>query len=125
APDARNALGRRVVPSAATYVAPAHGSEVLAPAPLKVDTEEGDAIRAHLRALAPDAIPVVAYGNLVPKGLLDIAAHGWVNLHFSLLPAWRGAAPVQAAINAGDDITGATTFRNEEGLDTGPILGTM
>lgn len=124
-PDARKGRGRKMVPSPVKEVALAHGIEVLTPTTLKADTEDGHAIRARLRELAPDAIPVVAYGNLVPKDLLDIAPHGWVNLHFSLLPAWRGAAPVQAAINAGDDITGATTFRIEEGLDTGPILGTM
>jgi methionyl-tRNA formyltransferase len=76
-----------------------------------------------LRELAPDCAPVVAYGALVPRAALDIPAHGWVNLHFSLLPAWRGAAPVQAAIRHGDDITGATTFALEEGLDTGPTYG--
>lgn len=124
-PDARKGRGRKMVPSPVKEVALEHGIEVLTPTTLKADTEDGDAIRARLRELAPDAIPVVAYGNLVPKDLLDIAQHGWVNLHFSLLPAWRGAAPVQASINAGDDITGATTFQIEEGLDTGPILGTM
>jgi methionyl-tRNA formyltransferase len=62
---------------------------------------------------------------LVPRAALDVPAHGWVNLHFSLLPAWRGAAPVQAAIRHGDEITGATTFRLEEGLDTGPVFGVV
>ena len=66
---------------------------------------------------------MVAYGNLLPARILDIPAHGWVNLHFSLLPAWRGASPVQAAIRAGDDITGASTFRLEPGMDTGPVYG--
>jgi methionyl-tRNA formyltransferase len=78
-----------------------------------------------LRALAPDCAPVVAYGALVPRAALDIPARGWVNLHFSLLPAWRGAAPVQAAIKHGDEITGATTFLLEEGLDTGPTYGVV
>ena len=123
-PDARKGRGRKMVPSPVKEVALEHGIEVLTPSTLKAGTEDGDAIRARLTELAPDAIPVVAYGNLVPKDLLDVAQHGWVNLHFSLLPAWRGAAPVQAAINAGDDITGATTFQIEEGLDTGPVLGT-
>ena len=68
---------------------------------------------------------MVAYGNLIPADMLDIPAHGWVNLHFSLLPAWRGAAPVQAAIANGDEVTGATTFRIDEGLDTGDILGKL
>ncbi len=78
-----------------------------------------------LADLAPDCCPVVAYGALIPKALLDLPRHGWVNLHFSLLPAWRGAAPVQHAILHGDPVTGATTFVLDEGLDTGPILGVV
>jgi methionyl-tRNA formyltransferase len=80
---------------------------------------------AELAELAPDCCPVVAYGALLREGLLAVPAHGWVNLHFSLLPAWRGAAPVQAAIAAGDTITGATTFRIEPRLDSGPIYGVV
>ncbi|HWR49160.1 MAG TPA: methionyl-tRNA formyltransferase, partial [Pseudonocardiaceae bacterium] len=80
---------------------------------------------ARLSALAPDCCPAVGYGALVPRSALDIPRHGWVNLHFSLLPAWRGAAPVQAAIRHGDEITGASTFALEEGLDTGPVYGTV
>src|ERR1700689_774994 len=79
----------------------------------------------RLRQIAPDCAPVTAYGALIPQSVLDIPAQGWVNLHFSLLPAWRGAAPVQHAILHGDDITGATTFVLEAGLDTGPILGVL
>ncbi len=124
-PDARRGRGRTFHPSPVSALAQEHGIEVLTPTTLKAGTGDGDAIRARLTELAPDAIPVVAYGNLVPKDLLDLPTHGWVNLHFSLLPAWRGAAPVQAAIRAGDDITGAATFRIEEGLDTGPVLGTV
>lgn len=124
-PDARRGRGRTLHPSPVSALAQEHGIEVLTPTTLKPNTEDGDALRARLSELAPDAIPVVAYGNLVTKDLLDVPAHGWVNLHFSLLPAWRGAAPVQAAINAGDDITGASTFQIEEGLDTGPVLGTV
>lgn len=124
-PDARKGRGRTLHPSPVAALAAEHGIEVLKPTSLKADTDDGQAIRARLAELQPDCIPVVAYGNLVTKDLLDIAPHGWVNLHFSLLPAWRGAAPVQAAIVAGDDITGATTFRIEEGLDTGPVLGTL
>jgi methionyl-tRNA formyltransferase len=75
--------------------------------------------------LAPDCCPVVGYGALVPRVALDIPRHGWVNLHFSLLPAWRGAAPVQAVIRHGDEMTGASTFLLEEGLDTGPVYGTV
>src|SRR3712207_9491572 len=70
-----------------------------------------------------DCAPVVAYGALIPQAALDIPVHGWVNLHFSLLPAWRGAAPVQHAIMAGDELTGASTFRLEAGLDNRPLLG--
>jgi methionyl-tRNA formyltransferase len=79
----------------------------------------------ELAALAPDCCPVVAYGALLPPAALAIPPHGWLNLHFSLLPAWRGAAPVQHAILAGDEITGASTFRIEEGLDTGPVFGVL
>ena len=79
----------------------------------------------RLRELAPDACPVVAYGALIPQAALDIPRHGWVNLHFSLLPAWRGAAPVQHAVMAGDEVTGASTFLIEAGLDTGPVFGLM
>ncbi len=78
---------------------------------------------ARLRELAPDCCPVVAYGALVPQPVLDVPVHGWVNLHFSLLPAWRGAAPVQHALLHGDEVTGATTFRLEAGMDTGPVFG--
>ena len=124
-PDARRGRGRTLHPSPVSALAQEHGIEVLTPSTLRAGTEDGTAIRARLAELAPDAIPVVAYGNLVPADLLDVPAHGWINLHFSLLPAWRGAAPVQAAIRAGDDITGAATFRIEEGLDTGPVLGTV
>jgi methionyl-tRNA formyltransferase len=79
----------------------------------------------RLAGLAVDCAPVVAYGALVPQAALDVPEHGWVNLHFSLLPAWRGAAPVQHAIMAGDEVTGASTFRLEAGLDTGPVFGTV
>jgi methionyl-tRNA formyltransferase len=81
------------------------------------------AFRARLAELAVDCAPVVAFGALVPPDLLDVPRHGWVNLHFSLLPAWRGAAPVQHAILHGDTVTGATTFRLDAGLDTGPVYG--
>src|SRR5215218_10700182 len=79
----------------------------------------------QLSALAVDCAPVVAYGALLPQSVLDVPVHGWVNLHFSLLPAWRGAAPVQHAIMAGDEVTGASVFELEAGLDTGPVYGTL
>ena len=97
-----------------------HGIPVLTPR-----TPRDPQFQEQLRALAPDCAPVVAYGALVPRTALDIPRFGWVNLHFSLLPAWRGAAPVQHAIRSGDEVTGATTFLLEEGLDTGPIYGVM
>ncbi len=77
----------------------------------------------RLKEIAPDCCPVVAYGGLLPQNVLDVPPEGWVNLHFSLLPAWRGAAPVQHAIRAGDDLTGATTFRIVKELDAGPVFG--
>ncbi|WP_426995616.1 methionyl-tRNA formyltransferase [Pseudarthrobacter sp. N5] len=82
-------------------------------------------VTARIAAADPDVAAIVAYGGLVPRSALNIPRHGWINLHFSLLPAWRGAAPVQRAVIAGDDITGAVTFLLEEGLDTGPVLGTL
>ena len=119
-PDARAGRGRTLAPSPVKEVALEHGIEVLTP-----PTPRDPDFVARLVELAPDCCPVVAYGALVPRVALDVPAHGWVNLHFSLLPAWRGAAPVQRALMAGDDVTGATTFVLEEGLDTGPVLGTL
>jgi methionyl-tRNA formyltransferase len=119
-PDARAGRGRTLVPSPVKQRAEAKGLEVLTP-----DRPSDPAFQERLRELAPDACPVVAYGALVPPSALEIPRHGWVNLHFSLLPAWRGAAPVQHAVMAGDEVTGATTFRLEKGLDTGPVFGVM
>jgi methionyl-tRNA formyltransferase len=119
-PDAPAGRGR--VDAVSPVAQRAHGAalEVLKPAkPTDL------AFQQRLRDLAPDCIAVVAYGALVPASALDIPRLGWVNLHFSLLPAWRGAAPVQHAILHGDDITGATTFVLEAGLDTGPVLGVL
>ncbi len=96
------------------------GVETLKPARAK-DPE----FLARLTELAPECCPVVAYGALLPQSLLDIPPNGWVNLHFSLLPAWRGAAPVQRAVLAGDRITGATTFRIVLELDAGPTFATI
>jgi methionyl-tRNA formyltransferase len=108
------------VRSPAAAWADEHGVEVLTPAkPREPEFLE------RLRQIAPDCVPVVAYGALVPRVALDIPKHGWVNLHFSLLPAWRGAAPVQHAVWHGDELTGASVFLLEEGLDTGPVYGTL
>ncbi|HEU4542365.1 MAG TPA: methionyl-tRNA formyltransferase [Jiangellaceae bacterium] len=119
-PDAPAGRGRKLVPSPVAEIAADAGVELLRPArPRDQD------FLARLAEIAPDCAPVVAYGGLVPKAALDVPKHGWINLHFSLLPAWRGAAPVQHAIMAGDDITGACTFQLDEGLDTGPIYGRL
>ncbi|MBT0568022.1 methionyl-tRNA formyltransferase [Williamsia sp. CHRR-6] len=117
-PDAVAGRGRTVTRSPVGRVADAAGLEVLTP-------ERLADVRDRLAAWAPECVVVVAYGGLVPASMLDLPVHGWINLHFSLLPAWRGAAPVQAAIAAGDTFTGATTFRIEAGLDTGPTYGTL
>ena len=119
-PDAPAGRGRRLTPSPVAERADGAGIEVLKASRLR-DPELLDT----LRRIAPDAAPVVAYGALVPPDALTIPRLGWVNLHFSLLPAWRGAAPVQHALLHGDDVTGATTFLLEEGLDTGPVLGVL
>jgi methionyl-tRNA formyltransferase len=119
-PDKPSGRGRTVTPSPVKARAEQAGIEVLAPEKAS-DPEFLD----RLRGLGPDCCPVVAYGALLRPAALAIPRHGWVNLHFSVLPAWRGAAPVQHAILAGDDITGACTFRIEEGLDTGPVYGTV
>ncbi|SUA80931.1 Methionyl-tRNA formyltransferase [Nocardia otitidiscaviarum] len=117
-PDAVAGRGRKVTRSPIGRLADEHGIPVLTPR----KPSEPEFIE-RLRELAPDCCPVVAYGALLPQRVLDIPRHGWINLHFSLLPAWRGAAPVQAAILAGDEITGASTFQIEAGLDTGPVFG--
>ncbi|GGP90529.1 methionyl-tRNA formyltransferase [Actinomadura coerulea] len=119
-PDGRAGRGRRLSPSPVAELAAEAGVEVLKPAKAR-DPEFLD----RLREIAPDCCPVVAYGALLPPEALGIPRHGWVNLHFSLLPAWRGAAPVQRSILHGDDVTGAATFQIEEGLDTGPVYGVL
>jgi methionyl-tRNA formyltransferase len=118
--DAPAGRGRTLTRSPVGRLADAAGIPVLTP-PKPSDPEFLD----RLRELAPGCCPVVAYGALVPRTALAVPVHGWVNLHFSLLPAWRGAAPVQAAVRHGDDITGATTFQLEPGLDTGPTFGVV
>ena len=118
-PDAPVGRKRVLTPSPVAARAAELGIEVVHAS--RVD----DVVTAKIAAVSPDVAAIVAYGGLVPRAALDIPKHGWINLHFSLLPAWRGAAPVQRAVMAGDDITGAVTFLLEEGLDTGPVFGTL
>ncbi|BBY53813.1 methionyl-tRNA formyltransferase [Mycobacterium koreense] len=119
-PDAAAGRRGRLQPSPVAQRALDHAIPVLRPA--SPNTAE---FAAELAELAPDCCPVVAYGALLGQRLLAIPAHGWINLHFSLLPAWRGAAPVQAALAAGDEVTGASTFRIEPALDSGPVYGVV
>lgn len=119
-PDAPAGRGRGLVRSPVGAWADERGIEVLTPA-RPGEPEFLD----RLRELAPDCVPVVAYGALVPAAAREIPRYGWVNLHFSLLPAWRGAAPVQHAVLHGDELTGASVFQLEQGLDTGPVFGTL
>jgi methionyl-tRNA formyltransferase len=119
-PDAVAGRGRELRRSPVGEWADARGIEVLTPAkPREPEFQE------RLAAIAPDCVPIVAYGALVPQAALDIPRLGWINLHFSLLPAWRGAAPVQHALWHGDEVTGASVFQLEAGLDTGPVFGTL
>ncbi|GAA4750123.1 methionyl-tRNA formyltransferase [Modestobacter marinus] len=119
-PDAPSGRGRRTSRSPVAERADAAGIPVLQPR-----SPREPEFLLQLAELSVDCAPVVAYGALVPPAALAVPRHGWVNLHFSLLPAWRGAAPVQHAIMAGDEVTGAATFQLEAGLDTGPVFGVV
>ncbi|MCW2831605.1 MAG: methionyl-tRNA formyltransferase [Aeromicrobium sp.] len=119
-PDAPAGRGRAQATSPVAQAAERHGIEVLKPG-----KPSDPAFMQRLRELAPACIPIVAYGALIRREALDIPEFGWINLHFSVLPAWRGAAPVQRAIMAGDEVTGATVFSLVEELDAGPVLGTI
>lgn len=119
-PDARSGRGRRLQASPVAERAAEAGLEILRP-----QRPRDPEFVARLAELAPDCCPVVAYGALIPQQVIDIPAYGWVNLHFSLLPAWRGAAPVQRAIINGDRVTGAATFSLIKELDAGPVYRTI
>lgn len=119
-PDAPSGRGRRLVASPVAQRAEALGVPVLKP-----EHPRDPGFQAALAELRPDACPVVAYGALLPQSALDLVPHGWINLHFSVLPSWRGAAPVQHSLWAGDEVTGATTFRIVKELDAGPVFGIM
>ncbi|WP_113703087.1 methionyl-tRNA formyltransferase [Nonomuraea lactucae] len=119
-PDAQSGRGRKVHPSPVAELAEEAGVEVLRPE--KAGAPE---FLERLAELDPDCCPVVAYGALLPQTALDVPRFGWVNLHFSILPAWRGAAPVQHAVLHGDEITGASTFQIVKELDAGPVYGVV
>jgi methionyl-tRNA formyltransferase len=118
-PDRPAGRGRKLAMSPVKECALAHGIEVRQPATLKTEAE-ADA----LRELSPDTMIVIAYGLILPQAILDIPKRGCINVHASLLPRWRGAAPIQRAIEAGDAVTGVTIMQMEAGLDTGPMLAT-
>lgn len=119
-PDAPGKRGKTLIASPVKEFALDHGLTVMTP--VKASHPE---VVEQIAALGADAAAVVAYGQILRQPLLDAVRLGWVNLHFSLLPAWRGAAPVQRALQAGDDVTGATTFLLERGMDTGPVIGQL
>jgi methionyl-tRNA formyltransferase len=119
-PDAPTGRGRRLAASPVAELAGAHDIPVLRP-----PKPSAPDFVASLAAYRPDCCPVVAYGSLLRPALLAVPRYGWVNLHFSVLPAWRGAAPVQAAVRHGDEVTGASCFGLEEGMDTGPVYGVV
>jgi methionyl-tRNA formyltransferase len=119
-PDARGKRGKTLHPSPVKAAAIEHGIQVLTP-----ERASDPEVVAQIAGLNADAAAVVAYGQILKPALLDAVRIAWVNLHFSLLPQWRGAAPVQRAIMAGDDVSGASTFIIEQGLDTGPVIGTL
>jgi len=119
-PDAPTGRGRKLVASPVAVAADELGVPILKP-----QHPRDEDFKDQLRALKPDICAVVAYGALLPQAVLDIPTHGWINLHFSLLPRWRGAAPVQHSIWAGDEVGGASTFRIVRELDAGPVFGLM
>ncbi len=116
-PDAAKGRSSKLLPSPVAELAEQRGIEVLKP----VKPSE-PWLAQRLAELQVDCVPVVAYGGLIPRSLLDAIPRGWVNLHFSLLPRWRGAAPVQRAILAGDQVSGVTIFDLVPELDAGPVL---
>ena len=116
-PDRPVGRGRHIRPSPVKVLAEKHAVPVLQPASLA-----DAAVVGAVRALRADAMVVAAYGMLVPRSLLELPLHGCINIHASLLPRWRGAAPIQRALLAGDEVTGITIMQMDEGLDTGPIL---
>ena len=116
-PDRPAGRGQKVSSSPVKQLALEHGLPVYQPESLK-----GEEQQQQLKALRPDVLVVVAYGLILPKAVLDIPRYGCVNVHASLLPRWRGAAPIHRALLAGDEETGVTIMQMDEGLDTGDML---
>lgn len=116
-PDRPAGRGKKLMASPVKQLAAEHGIEVFQPLNFK-DQADVD----QLASLKPDLMVVVAYGLLLPQSVLDIPTHGCINSHASLLPRWRGAAPIQRAVEAGDAMSGVTVMQMEAGLDTGPML---
>lgn len=116
-PDRPSGRGKKLTPGAVKQCATALSIDVLQPLSLK-----DDATFSTLQALRPDLVVVVAYGLLLPQRVLDLPRHGCLNIHGSLLPRWRGAAPIHRAVLAGDSQTGVTIMQMEAGLDTGPMI---
>lgn len=124
-PDRPAGRGMKLQPSAVKKTATEYGIPVEQPVSLKIDGkygEEAKRVYDRIRKIEPDVMVVVAYGLILPKEFLDIPKYGCLNIHASLLPRWRGAAPIQRAIEAGDKETGISIMQMEEGLDTGPVL---
>jgi len=124
-PDRPAGRGMKVAPSPVKAFALEHGIAVAQPRGLRLDgkfSEDAAAAKDALAAAAPDVIVVAAYGLILPPWLLTLPRHGCLNIHASLLPRWRGAAPIQRAIEAGDDVTGVTIMQMDAGLDTGAML---
>ncbi len=119
-PDSPSGRGQIPTPSPVALAAEEEGLPVI-----KTSNLRDPKVQAQIASLAPDVVAVVAFGALVPKELLALPKFGWINLHFSILPSWRGASPVPQAIRSGDEMTGATTFLIDEGLDTGPVFGVV
>jgi len=116
-PDRPAGRGQKLMPSPVKQLAAQHGLPVLQPPTLRAPEAQ-----AELAALQPDLMVVVAYGLILPQAVLDIPRLGCINSHASLLPRWRGAAPIQRAVQAGDAESGVTVMQMEAGLDTGPML---
>ncbi len=124
-PDRPAGRGMKVAPSPIKAFALEHGIAVAQPRGLRLDgkfADDASATRAALAEAAPDVMVVAAYGLILPPWLLALPRHGCLNIHASLLPRWRGAAPIQRAIEAGDDVTGVTIMQMDVGLDTGAML---